>query len=62
MRVRFDRPPRAEPSREDGLGTPLGPARRPRGPYWQWYLVLTALVLPVAVGVVWLLRQMACAP
>lgn len=62
MKVRFGPSIRPEATREDGLGMRLEPARRPRRPYWQWYLLITAAALPVVVAVVWLLRQVACLP
>lgn len=62
MKVRFGRPVRREASREDGLLMPLGPALRPHRPYWQWYLLLAAAAIPLLLGVMWLLRQLACLP
>jgi ferric-dicitrate binding protein FerR (iron transport regulator) len=60
--VRFGQSPRTEATREDGLQMPLQPARRPRRPYWQWYLLLAAAALPVIAAMLWLLRQVACMP
>lgn len=60
MRVRFEPPKRTEAAREDGLLMPLAPARRPRRPYWQWYLLVTAAAIPVLAGLVWLLREFSC--
>lgn len=62
MKVRFVPATRQEASREDGLQMRLAPARRPRPPYWQWYLLLGLAALPVLAGVLWLLRQVACLP
>lgn len=60
MKVRFAAPPRQEAGREDGLRMRMAASRRPRRPYWQWYLLLAMAAAPVLAGGLALLRRFAC--
>lgn len=61
MKVRFARLVRSEADREDGLQLHHAPAGRPGRPYWQWYLLLASLLLPLLALVFWWFEHLACA-